>query len=306
MRTAFIKALTTIARKDKNVILVTGDLGFTVFENFKKEFPNQFINIGVSEQNMIAFAAGLALSGKKVYVYSIAPFATLRCYEQIRNDICFHNANVTIIGVGGGFSYGIMGPSHHALEDIAVMKVLPSMKVICPGDPLETEAVFFALLNEKKGPSYVRLGKKGEKNIHSQKPCLQIGKALSLLQGNDLSILATGNMLETAVEVAERLAKDRIYARVLSFHTVKPIDTDSIITAARETKVVFTLEEHYFEGGFGSSVAEILSENKISCIFKRFAVENKVFKMCGTQNYLREINGLTAPQIEQKIREHLK
>lgn len=305
MRTAFIKTLTTIARKDKNVILVTGDLGFTVFENFKKEFPDQFINIGVSEQNMMSFAAGLALSGKKVYVYSIAPFATLRCYEQIRNDICFHDANVTIIGVGGGFSYGIMGPSHHALEDISIMKVLPSMRVICPGDPLETEAVLFALLNEKKGPSYVRLGKRGEKNIHSQGPPLQIGKALSLRHGTDLSILTTGNMLETAVEVAERLAKDKIYARVLSIHTVKPIDTDSVISAARETKAVFTLEEHYLDGGFGSSVAEILSENKMGCTFKRFAVENKAFKMCGTQNYLRELNGLTVPQIEQKIKECL-
>lgn len=306
MRTAFINALTNIARKDKDVILVTADLGFTVFENFKKEFPNQFINIGVSEQNMISFATGLALSGKKVYVYSIVPFATSRCYEQIRNDICFHNVNVTIVGVGGGFSYGYMGASHHALEDIAIMKVLPLMRVICPGDPFETEAVLFALLDEKKGPAYIRLGRRGEKNLHKTLPILKIGKAVSLLQGSDLSILATGNMLETAFEVAEKLEKDSIHARVLSFHTVKPIDKEAIIAAATETKAVFTLEEHFFEGGFGSAVAEVISEQGISCVFQRFAVENKLFKESGTQEHLRLCNGLTSVQIEQSIRARLK
>lgn len=305
MRTAFVTTLTKLARENKDIILITGDLGFTVFETFKQEFPDQFINIGVSEQNMISVAAGMALSGKIVYAYSIAPFATLRCYEQIRNDVCFHNANVKIVGVGGGFSYGVMGPSHHALEDIAVMKALPNMKIICPADHLEVEAATLSI-SQEVGPFYLRLGKKGEKNIHRTIQNFKIGKAITVRKGKDITIIATGNMLEAAIEVANLLASQYLEVQVLSVHTVKPLDNEAILNAAAETKAIFTIEEHFYEGGLGASVAEVLSEQKHTCLFKRFAVKNEVFKICGTQEYLRELNGLTVPQIEQKIKESLK
>ncbi len=194
MRTTFINTLTGLARKNKKIFLLTADLGFSVFENFSKEFPRRFINLGVAEQNMIGVASGLALSGKIVFVYSIIPFVTMRCFEQIRNDLCIHKLNVRIIGIGAGLSYGNQGPTHHAIEDVAIMRALPNMVVICPGDPIETELV----LKESivyQGPIYIRLGTGSKVHDHSAQIRYKVGKGILVEDGFDITIIGSGSLL---------------------------------------------------------------------------------------------------------------
>ncbi len=224
MRNAFIRALTDAAAADERIVFLTGDLGFKLFDDFAARYPGRFMNVGVAEATMAGVAAGLALEGKKPFIYSIVPFATLRCYEQIRNDICYHEADVTVVGVGGGYSYGPNGPTHHALEDIAVMRALPNMTIVCPGDPAETVAAVHALARHR-GPAYLRLGRAGEPTVHPGPVTLTIGTSLVLREGRDVALLATGNMLATAVRVADLLAPRGLTCRVVSMPTVKPLDT---------------------------------------------------------------------------------
>src|SRR5581483_6606195 len=220
MRNAFIRALTEVAAADPRVVFLTGDLGFKLFDDFARRFPGRFHNVGVAEATMAGVASGLALEGKKPFIYSIVPFATLRCYEQIRNDLCYDAADVTVVGVGGGWSYGQNGPTHHALEDLAVTRVLPNLAVVAPGDPHETIAAVRAIAAQR-GPVYLRLGRAGEKNVHAGPVELAWGKALTLREGQDLALAATGNMLATAVATADRLAARGFRARVLSVPFVK-------------------------------------------------------------------------------------
>ena len=234
MRTAFIQQLYKLAKEDSRINLIVGDLGFGVVTDFAKDFPKQFLNVGVAEQNMTGIAAGMALSGKIVFTYSIANFPTLRCLEQIRNDVCYHNVNVKIVPVGGGLAYGALGASHHATEDIAIMRSLPNMLVVAPGDPVEAQAATKAIV-EHSGPCYLRLGRAGEPSVHSAKLDFNLGKAIKVREGHDITIIATGSMLYNALESAEHLAQNGIQTRVLSMHTIKPLDTDAILDAARET-----------------------------------------------------------------------
>src|SRR6266480_7640900 len=213
----------------------------------------------VAEQNMTGIAAGMALSGKIVFTYSIANFPILRCLEQVRNDVCYHNANVKIVAVGGGLAYGSLGSTHHATEDLAIMRALPRMVVMAPGDPTEAEAATQAAAVHP-GPCYLRLGRAGESKVHRGEIDFQLGKAIQLRDGKDLTLISTGGLLETAVQVAESLRHTDLQTRVLSMHTVKPLDSDAILTAARETGAVFTLEEHSVVGGLGGAVAELLAE----------------------------------------------
>ena len=297
---AFINKLCQLAKEDERIFLLTGDLGFSVLEQFKEAFPKRFINAGVAEANMIGVAAGLSLSGKVVFVYSIIPFVTMRCYEQVRNDLCQQNLDVKIIGVGGGLSYGTAGPTHHAIEDIAIMRALPNMTVVCPGDPIETEfAVEQAVSYE--GPIYIRLGKGNEPNVHETIPEFKIGKGIILKNGNDLNILATGNMLENAKIVADRLEKEGINASVISMHTIKPLDVDLIKDLAYSGEPMFTIEEHSIIGGLGSAVANILAESNSRVIFKRIALPDAYIKNVGDQEYLRYLNSLSIEKIMNKI-----
>src|SRR5215470_7905653 len=243
MRNAFVRGLTAAAAADDRIVFLTGDLGFKLFDDFAQRFPGRFINVGVAEATMASVATGLALAGKKPFIYSIAPFVTLRCYEQIRNDICYHAADVTVVGVGGGYSYGPNGPTHHALEDIAVMRVLPNMTVVCPGDPLETIAAVQALVVHR-GPAYLRLGRAGEPAVHPAPVSFRIGQSLVLREGHDIALLSTGNMLATAVQVADGLAAAGLTCRVVSMPTIKPLDTPTLDDAFRCTRLVVTLEEH--------------------------------------------------------------
>lgn len=303
MRTAFINTLVDLAIKDKRIFLLTGDLGFSVLEGFKNSFPKRFFNIGVAEANTIGVAAGLALTGKIVYVYSIVPFITLRCLEQIRNDLCYQRLNVRIIGVGGGLSYGTAGGTHYSLEDIAVMRAMPNLAVICPGDPLEIRKTIEASVNYQ-GPMYIRLGKGRDPHVHKSINKFKIGKSI-LLRSGRIAIISTGNMLANALLAADMLKQQGINALVVSMHSINPIDKKTITELAATKKAIFTIEEHGVIGGLGSAVAEILAEQSSKVYFKRIAVANPV-NWLGSQDYLRKKLGLDAQGITRTILNSIK
>jgi transketolase len=306
MRGAFFRAVTALAENDERVHLIVGDLGFGVVENFAQRFPNRFVNAGVAEQNMTGIAAGMALSGKIVFTYSIANFPILRCLEQVRNDVCYHNANVKIVAVGGGLAYGSLGSTHHATEDLAIMRSLPRMVVVAPGDPVEAESATDAVAAHP-GPCYLRLGRAGEAKVHHGRIDFQLGKTIQVRDGKDLTLISTGGLLETAVQVAESLCHTGLQTRVLSMHTVKPLDSDAILAAARETGAVFTLEEHSVVGGLGGAVAELLAETSEGAIvFKRFGLPSAFSSVVGTQEYLRAQHGLSAESLAVAIRSALE
>lgn len=297
MRTAFIEALTDLAGMDQRVTLLVGDLGFGVVEGFARKYPDQFLNMGVAEQNMTGVAAGLALSGRVVFTYSIANFPTIRCLEQIRNDVCYHRANVKIVAVGGGYAYGPLGMTHHATEDLALMRVLPEMAVVAPGDPVETAAAVWALAAHD-GPAYLRLGRAGEAVIHKAPVSFELGKAIQVRDGKDLCLIATGGLLQTALRVADTLAERGLACRVLSMHTVKPLDEHAVLTAARDIGAIATLEEHSIVGGLGSAVAELLAETPgVRATFKRIGLPSRFCSEVGDQDYLRARMGLSDQEI---------
>jgi transketolase len=301
MRGAFFESLLKLAEQDSRIFLVVGDLGFGVTEQFSSRFPGRFLNVGVAEQNMTGIAAGLALSGKIVFTYSIANFPILRCLEQIRNDVCYHHANVKIVAVGGGFAYGSLGATHHATEDLAILRALPGISVVAPGDPQEAAAATEAVVTHD-GPCYLRLGRAGERKVHAGPIHFQLGKAIQVRAGDDLTLISTGGMLETAVQVSDYLFSRGLRARLLSMHTLKPLDANAVRAAARETKAVFTLEEHSIIGGLGSAVAEILAESgEPNVSFRRFALPSAFACVSGTQEYLRVQHGLSAESVSEAI-----
>lgn len=302
MRTAFFHSLLDMAAKDQRIQLVTGDLGFGAVESFAERFPDQFLNVGVAEQNLIGISAGLALSGKIVFAYSISNFPTLRCLEQIRNDVCYHNANVKIVTAGGGFSYGVLGMSHHVTEDLAVMRALPNMTVVAPGDPVETAAAACAMAHET-GPAYLRLGRNGEPAIHKDGNSFQWGKAILVCPGMDLTLISTGTLLELALQTAEALGDYGLQARVLSMPFIKPLDQEAVLTAARETRALITLEEHSILGGLGGAVAEVLAESsEEKILFKRIGLPSVFSSHIGSQPYLRAAYGLSKESILESIK----
>lgn len=303
MRTEFIGQLTKLAKRDKRIFLMVGDLGYNVVEDFARELPNQFVNAGIAEQNMTGMAAGMAMSGNIVFTYSIANFPTFRALEQVRNDICYHNANVKIIAVGAGFHYGPLGPTHHATEDFAVMRSLPNMVVLAPGDPLEASEAAKAMV-AWQGPCYIRLGK-GDK-VHKKPPKFTIGKAITIKEGKDVTLIATGGMVGDAMEAAKLLEKKQIKARVISMHTIKPLDETIIKKAANETRAILTIEEHTIIGGLGGAVAEVLAEYPKKVPFKRIGILDTFSAHVGDQEYLKEKYGLTPKNIVKQTVELLK
>ncbi|MFO1497640.1 MAG: transketolase C-terminal domain-containing protein [Verrucomicrobiota bacterium] len=301
MRNTFLNTLFELAQADERIIFVTGDLGYRVVEKFMEQRPRQFLNAGVAEQNMTGLAAGMALEGKVVFTYSIANFPTLRCLEQIRNDICYHDANVKIVSVGGGLAYGSMSVTHHAVEDLGVMRCLPNLMVVAPGDPVETQAATRAVAAHA-GPVYLRLGKAGEPTVHQQPIQFQLGRAITFRPGTDLTLITTGGMLHTGAKVAERLASEGIQTRVLSMHTLKPLDTDAITAAALETGVIATLEEHSILGGLGTAVAEFLAERSdLRIIFKRLGMPPAFSPHIGSQEYLLKQHALDPESVARAL-----
>lgn len=303
MRTAFINTLHELAKKDKNIFLLNGDLGFSVLEEFTKAYPDRSLNMGVAEANMMGVAAGLALSGKTVFVYSIIPFVTARVFEQIRNDVALQKANVKIVGVGSGLTYGQLGPTHHSIEDIALMRALPNMVVVCPGDPYETAEATKALV-ALKGPAYLRIGKKGESMIHKHTPLFKVGKGIVIRKGHAGTLIATGNMLPTASTIVNELAKRGKKMRLISMHTIKPLDQLIIKKAMKETPAIFTLEEHNVIGGLGSAVAEVVAEHNQSkkiIHFRRFGIYDRFTLIAGSQDFLRAHHDLSCKAITKRI-----
>lgn len=301
MRTAFIETLFTLAKNDDRIVLITGDLGFRVVTPFMEHLPQQFVNAGVAEQNMTGMAAGMAFSGKIVFTYSIANFPTLRCLEHIRNDVCYPNANVKIVAIGGGFAYGAMGITHHAVEDMGVMRMLPDMVIVAPGDPVETRKATRAVY-EHNGPCYLRLGKAGEPTVHKTDIEFRLGKAIKLREGKDVTLISTGAMLQTAIRVGEQMETMGLSMRILSMHTLKPLDEQAVIDAACETRAIATLEEHSIIGGLGSAVAEVLAEKEdIKVPFKRIGLPSSFSTHVGSQEYLRLQHGLTDESIIKSL-----
>lgn len=305
MRTAFNNALANAARKNKNVFLLTADVGYSVLEPFRDEFPERFYNMGVAEANTIGTAAGLALCGKKPFAFSMACFISMRGFEHVRDDISCQNLDVKLVGVGQGFHYSLFGPSHWALEDVALMRCLPNFTVLCPGDPVEVELAVNAIV-ESKGPTYLRLGGKGEPVIHKEKPAFKIGKAIQVKEGKDVTLIATGNMLANSFKATEILAEKKVNAGLLSMHSVKPIDSESILKAVSETNALFTVEEHNIIGGLGSAVAEVLAENNCNVKFKRIGVQDLFPEHIGGWNFIKQLCGLTPEKIAETVLEAIK
>jgi transketolase len=300
LRNTFVNALVRLAEKDKNIYLITGDLGYGVLSRFWDKCPDQFINAGISEQNMTSAAAGMALEGKTVFTYSIGNFSTLRCLEQIRNDCAYHNANVKIVSVGGGFAYGPLGMSHHATEDIAIMRALPNVTVLAPGDLAESGAAAAAAV-ACRGVVYLRLGKGGEKKLHRNLKGFRVGKAIKFRETGKVCIFSTGGILDEAIKTAEGLAKKGIKTGLYSFPTVKPIDNALILKTAARAKLIVTMEEHNISGGFGSAVAEVLAQGSGRARQLIIGINDVYSGIVGTQEYLRDKYGLSAAKAIKRI-----
>lgn len=301
MRTAFFETLEQLAEADNRIHLVVGDVGYGAVSSFCKRFPSRFLNAGIAEQHMIGLATGMALSGKIVFVYSLANFPVLRCLEQIRNDVCYHKANVKIVSGGAGLSYGSLGMTHHATEDMAVMRATPGMVVVAPGDPLEAKCAVRAL-TEQQGPAYLRLGRTGEPVVHSKPIEFSLGSAIRVRPGNTMTLIATGTMLPTALKAADRLETEGISVRILSMHTVSPLDVKAVMGAARETGAIVTLEEHSIIGGLGSAVAEVLAESgELRVPFRRLGLPSQLSSHVGEQDYLRAVYGLSLEGVVESL-----
>lgn len=303
MRNAAIDAVKELAKNDRNVVLISGDLGFGVLDTFRNEMPEQYFNAGICEQNMSSMAAGMALEGKRVYTYSIGNFPTLRCIEQIRNDICYHSANVTIMAVGGGFAYGSLGMSHHATEDIAIMRSLPNMRVFTPADAWEAKMIVYKAA-ELESPCYIRLNKGGEPDIHQSGAKLEdykIGQAIQLRKGQDICLMSSGAITIEAVKAAQVLEYQGVEATVYSFPSIKPIDSEVIKESVEKYKYIFTIEEHNVIGGFGSAVAEIMAEAGGGGKLVRIGLPDTYSSIVGSQSYLRHVYHMDSQAIVEKV-----
>lgn len=306
MRDAFVRALMRRAAVDPNLLLVTGDLGFGVLKPFWEQFPKQFINAGIAEQAMAGLCAGLALSGKTVLMYSIGNFPTVRCLEQIRNDCAYHNANVKVICVGGGLVYGPLGMSHHATEDMALLRALPDVTVFTPGDPAEVEAVVPVML-DTSGTCYLRLGRGGAETVHpAPLEDWKLPKAIRFCEGADVALLSAGGILSEAVSAAEQLKKEGIHAEVLSFPCIKPMDEAAVADICRRFLHVVTVEENNIVGGFGSAVCEIAAGLGTGCRVHRVGMNDCYSCIVGTQEYLRERYELDGASIARRVLAWLK
>lgn len=305
MRDTFVRTLVELAKKDKRIELITGDLGFGVLKPYYEEVPDQFTNAGIAEQNMTSVAAGMALEGKNVFTYSIGNFPTLRCLEQIRNDCAYHHANVKIVCVGGGFVYGSLGMSHQATEDIAILRALPDVVVMAPADLVEAQECTKALANYS-GTAYLRLGRGGEKRIHKNIQNFKIGKAIKVKEGKRVAIFSTGAIFEEVKEATEILETLGYDPAVYTFPTVKPLDADVIRDCSKSFEMIVTCEEHNIVGGFGSAVAEVMAEmKKKNAFLLRIGLHDEYSVKVGNQKYLREQYGMNSKAIVNKIEDAL-
>ena len=306
MRDAFFDSLYDIARKDKDVILITSDTGAICLDKFKKRLKNQYINIGIAEQNMVSVAAGMAMSGKNVYIYAIVPFATMRCYEQIRVDLCCMNLPVKIVGIGAGFDYSTLGPTHHGTEDIALMRGLPGMAIYSSSDTLMADCIA-KLSYRRKGPMYIRLDRTGHPLVYKDKKNIDMYEGFSLVKkGSDIYIIATGRMVYNALKIAKKLSGYSIHAGVIDLFRVKPFNAEGIWPVIKGAGRLMTLEEHFITGGIGSIVSEMLVAKKNAPLFKPFGIPDNFCREYGTREYLHCLNKIDVDSVTESIRKWVK
>ncbi len=303
MRNAFADEITALAERDSRIVLLSGDIGNRLFNDFKDRYPNRFYNTGVAEADMIGIAAGLAVGGLRPVVYTIASFAIYRAYEQIRVDLCYPNLPVVIVGVGAGLGYASNGPTHHSCEDVAVLRALPNMTVLAPADAWELRSLLGAAL-QLAGPSYMRIGKKGEPLVHESRPALQIGRATELRTGNDIAILCSGTLLPQALGVANEMESSGIKTAVYSMHTIKPLDEQLLDQLFRHVKLVVTIEEHSRIGGLGGAVAEWRADHfDANARLLRLGTPDQILHHSGEQEHALEMSGLTVERLTSAIRQ---
>jgi transketolase len=305
MRNAFAKQITTLAQQDPRVVVMAGDIGNRLFDNLKAKCPDRFFNCGVAEANMIGMAAGMAMSGLRPFCYTITPFITYRCLEQIRVDVCYHHVPVVILGTGSGLSYASLGATHHSCEEMGMLRLLPGLAVLAPADEMEVRAALKAAL-QYPHPVYIRIGKKGEPIVHKTEPNFIIGKALPLRDGTDVCLLGTGTMLPVVLETADLLAQDGISAKVVSFPCIKPLDEELLSEVFTKFKYVATVEEHSVLGGLGGSIAEWLTASRAPGRLLRFGTADEFLHDTCEQEEAREHYGLTAPAMAARIKREIK
>jgi transketolase len=300
MRNAFAKEITQLAQSDPRVVLLSGDIGNKLFDEFKQVDQDRFYNCGVAEANMMGVAAGMALSGFRPIIYTITPFTTTRCFEQIRVDVCYHQAPVIIVGTGSGLSYAELGPTHHSLEDLAILRTLPGMNVMAPCDAAELRLALQAAL-QQNNPVYIRIGKKGEPAIHNNLTDLTIGRSIVVRQGKDVTLMAAGTIMGEVLKAADLLENNGISTEVVSFHTIKPLDADYLRKAAKQFKLLVTIEEHGLIGGLGSAVAEWCAKESQAVPLLTFGTPDEFMHEIGSQEYAREKYGLVADNIAASV-----
>ncbi len=306
MRNAYIQALYELAGKDERIFALVADNGAIVYDQFRREFPDRFINFGIAEANMVSVAAGLASCGKIPFAYTISGFLTMRAFEQVRNDVCLQRMNVKLVGIGAGFVYSDLGPTHHATEDIAIMRVLPGMTILSPADPLEAYQATLAAA-EVEGPVYLRIAGSKTPRICGDNYRFEFGRGVTLRQGSDLAMIATGNIMQEVQQAAEELAVGGVSVRLINIHTIKPIDRDIICRAARQTGAILTVEEHSITGGLGSAVAEVLMESGCGSVrFRRMGLMDRFPTGYGSYAEMKQINGLSRQHIVEAARQLLE
>lgn len=306
MRNAFAKAVTELGDSHPELVMLAGDIGNRLFDQFKEKHPSRFYNCGVAEANMTGVASGLAASGLHPITYTITPFNTARCFEQIRLDICYPNLPVIVVGTGAGLSYAGLGATHHSMEDIAILRTLPNMHIVCPADPVEVRLAVKEALRLKR-PTYIRIGKKGEPTIHKSDPDFEIGRGIVMRAGTDVAILGVGNMVTSALEAAEQLQRSGVSAQVISLHTIKPLDDALLSQLFSNQKLVVVLEEHGLIGGAGSAVlewgnAKRVDLDKLICV----GGPDRFLSASGDQEEARVLLGLTPERVTEKILYRLK
>lgn len=303
MRNQFASYLTELAKSDPRVVLLMGDIGNKLFDDFKQQFPERFYNCGIAEANMMSVASGLALNGLRPFVYSITPFVTTRCLEQVRVDVCYHKSPVTIVGTGSGLSYTELGPTHHSCEDLAIMRVLPDMSVFAPADSLELRACMKLILS-RNSPAYMRIGKKGEPLIHESEPCIRLGSPVEMKSNPEASIclISTGTIAPLAGEVHDALLRLGTLSAWFSLPNIKPLDVPSLVAKIRPYKIIVTIEEHSVIGGIGSLMAETIMDENLSGIrLLKFGVGDWFLHETGTQHYARSRYGLSVDALVARI-----
>lgn len=299
MRTAYLDTLYDLAQRDKKVYALISDNGAIVYDKYRRDFPKQYLNLGISEANMIGMAAGMASCGKIPFAYTIGAFLAYRAFEFIRNDVCIQNQNVKIVGTGAGEAYSQLGPTHHATEDLGALRSLPNLTIICPTSPMEVKKATMAAY-EQDGPIYLRLGTSKEPEIYKNDYEFHIGKAVTIKEGNDLTLIGTGSILKDLLEVAEELDPKGVQIRVVNMHTIKPLDEDVIRQAIDETGKVITVEDHNVTGGLSSAVAEVIAQYGKAVQFMAMGLMG-FSKGYGTYEQVKEQNGLGKSKIREAI-----